>query len=289
MELPPFKAHNNRGWKVVRKAVLCLLLILGPAFVASAQASQATADETLQLEQQKFEFEKRESTRALILGFLLTTVGGAYITWLLSTRSWSRQTRIDLYRKRFDEGTAFLDEFSRAVGRRFFLMQRFLWAIDSLDSHQVQTKEREYFESVLTWNASYWVYRNKIRLLIDDAQANAFLDYQDDFRLENPESLHYMFVKAHRDVLKAKDDPVLKTEAQMSVDNLNWACSSFLENLTTLFLNRTISLQLLRPQPMHESTLKSGIGKRAGLRIPPRLWQASLTSSKPLVQRDKDH
>ena len=194
-----------------------------------------TEAQKLRLEQEKFEFEKRQSDRNLILSFILTTVGGASLTWLLTTRSWSRQTKLELYRRRFDEGTEFLDQFSKAVGERFVLMQRFLWNLNDSDPAVLERLAKEYFGSVKNWNASYWLFRNKIRLFVDDSQANAFLDYQDDLRLEQPQSLHYLFVNAHRYVLKAREGALPTHEAQTVVDSLNWSCSTFLEDLTTSF------------------------------------------------------
>ena len=40
----------------------------------------------------------------VIITFLLTTVIGALWTSFLSTTSWRRQTKVDLFRKRYDEG-----------------------------------------------------------------------------------------------------------------------------------------------------------------------------------------
>ena len=265
-----------------RSAAFCLFVVFAAFAMGFAQGRQGvTETDNLKLEREKFEFEKRQSTRGLVLGFILTTVGGAYITWLLSTRSWSRQTKIDLYRKRYDEGTAFLDDFSNAVGRRFFMMQRFLWALGGPDSERIKRVEGEYFETVTAWNASYWVYRNKIRLLIDDAYANTFLDYQDDSRLEHPQSLHYLFVKAHREVQRASRGEIAKDDAQLAVDNLNWACSSFLENLTTSFLNRATSLQLLRAPSQRRSSLKTALDERHNLSIPPRFWEGLPDAQPP--------
>jgi hypothetical protein len=275
-----------------RLSVWCFFMFFGFSTVGFTQSHQDTTEaEKLKLEKEKFAYEKYQSTRNLIFGFVLTTAGGAFITWILSTRAWSRQTKIDLYRRRFEEGAAFLDAFSKAVGERYFLMQRFLWVLGDADTTRVERLEKEYFLSVVAWNSSYWVNRNKIRLLVDDRQANAFLDYQDDFRLDNPQSLHYLFVKAHRDVLKAKGGELSKLEAQVSVDNLNWACSTYLENLTTSFLNRATSLQLLTTPSPQDSSLKAAIQQRPELSIPPRLWDLpaprKLLKSRKQKRRDE--
>jgi hypothetical protein len=269
----------------MRYSFLVLRLVLAFLLFGGLGLAQPKPDSTetqkLALEREQFEFEKKQSNRTLFLGFLLTTVGGAYITWLLSTRTWSRQTKMELHRKRFEEGNAFLEDFSKGVGLRFFLLQRYLWALGGGDAQRVARAEKDYFKNLAEWNSQYWHRRNKIRLLIDDSQANAFLDYQDDFRPQSPESLHYLFVKAHAEVQRVKDGTLSTKEAQSSVDTLNWACSTYLENLTTLFLERAASVQLLQTPMAQESSLKSGLsGGRTSLAVPPRLWNFQPTSHK---------
>jgi hypothetical protein len=259
----------------MRRLLLWCFILFGLFGLSLAESgSQSIEAEKLKLEKDKFAYEQRQSTRNLILGFLLTTVGGAYVTWLFSTRTWHRQTTIDLYRKRFEEGTAFLDSFAKAVGERYYLLQRLLWALGDADPQRIERTEKDYFVSVVAWNATYWVNRNKIRLLVDDTQANAFLDYKDDFNQESPQSLHYLFVKAHRYVQKAKAKDISRDVAQAAVDDLNWACSTFLENLTTSFLDKAVSLQLLKSPTFRPSSLKAAIKQRPRM-VPPRLWDAT--------------
>jgi len=262
---------------LVTRVMLVLLMLCGSALAQARQDSTET--QKLALEREQFEFEKQQSNRTFFLGFLLTTVGGASLTWLMSTRTWSRQTKTELHRKRFEEGNAFLEDFSKGVGLRFFLLQRYLWALGGGDPQRISRVEKDYFKNLVEWNSQYWHRRNKIRLLIDDTQANAFLDYQDDFRPDSPESLHYLFVKAHGEVQRVKDGTLSKSQAQSSVDTLNWACSTYLENLTTLFLERAASVQLLRMPAPQESSLKSGLrGGRSGAAVPPRLWNLQPTN-----------
>ena len=90
-----------------------------------------------------------------------------------------------------------------------------------------------------------WRNRNKIRLLVNEKQANSFLNYSDDNAGDNPTSLHYKFVTAHRAVLNAKASPQLSPIANKQVEELNWKASVFLERLTTEFLQRATQLQLL--------------------------------------------
>ena len=182
----------------------------------------------------------------LLLGFVLTTVFGGVIGYWFKQRSWQVETEHALHRARYDEGVRFLDALSDQVGRRYFLLQRYLWAIEESDREKILNRENEYFTSVVEWNASFWRNRNKIRLLVNEHQANLFLDYADDRAGDRPTSLHYKFAAAHRAVLKAKTSPDLRQAAKEHVEELNWKASVFLERLTTEFVQRATRLQLLQ-------------------------------------------
>jgi len=183
----------------------------------------------------------------LVSGFVLTTILGGLLSLWFQRASWKRQTRVDLFRKRYEEGTQFLDELSDHIGKRFFALQRFVWSLQNSTEEQRANIEKEYFTIVAGWNARLRTYRNKIRLLVSEEQADRFLDYQDDYRPQDPQSLHYILVKAHNAVVDAKKGKIEIANAQRVVDELNWACSKFLEALTTSFLERATTLQLLEP------------------------------------------
>lgn len=188
----------------------------------------------------------------LILGFILTTVFGKIISDWIQNKNWRNQTRINLYQSRYDEGKDVLDELSKQIGTRFFLLQRLLWSIESKDKLKIKEREKQYFESVIDWNSKTWYYRNKIRLLIGDEEAIEFLDYGDDFRPDIPISLHYLFVKTHKTVIQAKTNEELQN-AQNMVERLNHICSNYLEELTTKFLHRSSNLELLNYNRMKEA------------------------------------
>jgi hypothetical protein len=88
----------------------------------------------------------------LVIGFIFTTVVGSLLSVVFQRASWKRQTRVDLYRKRSEEGTSFLDELSELIGRRFFALQRYLWAIEDRDSYNFEEVKKAYYEIVAGWN-----------------------------------------------------------------------------------------------------------------------------------------
>ncbi len=172
----------------------------------------------------------------LILGFVLTTVFGGVLGYLLKQRSWQIEIEHSLHRARYDD-VKFLDGLSDQIGRRFYLLQRLLWAIEDDDKEKMLDREKEYFASVVDWNSSFWRNRNKIRLLANEEQATAFLSYEDDNAGDHPTSLHYKFVAAHRAVMSAKASRELIPIARKQVEELNWKSSVFLERLTTSSCN----------------------------------------------------
>lgn len=184
-------------------------------------------------------------TTTQLLASVLTGVLGALLGYYLRLRSWKFEGRHAIHRARFDEGSKFLDGLSDMVGKRFFLLQRLLWALESGDEKIMRRREREYFVEVVQWNACFWKNRNKVRLFVGDVQADEFLDYADDRRGNSPRSLHYTFVVAHRAVLAAKSDRAALGDAVLRTVRLNWRCSVFLERLTADFLRRAAALQLM--------------------------------------------
>lgn len=186
-----------------------------------------------------------EKLLLLIVGFLLSSILGAFWAFTLRRRSWEEQTRHALYQARFDEGTAFLDDLSELIGRRFFLLQRLWWAIEEGDTQAIDRCETPYFEVVEEWNAKFWRNRNKIRLLVGEEQASHFLSYEDDRAGDKPRSVHYKFVVAHRKVMEIRRKNGSMEDARQHVAELNWKCSVYLERLTAVFLKRAASHQLL--------------------------------------------
>jgi hypothetical protein len=181
----------------------------------------------------------------LIVGFVLTTLIGGFFTWRLQSSLAARQTRLELFRKRYDEGTALLAAVSSLMDTRHYALQRFLWAIVEGKEDTVSAREKEYFEIVVRRSNSLRSLRNSIRLLVGEAEADDFLDYKDDDAAASPRSIHYKFVVSHRAVLASKSHPDQTEAAQDSVTEVNRSISRFLEELTTEFAQRANSLAIL--------------------------------------------
>jgi hypothetical protein len=181
----------------------------------------------------------------LVVGFILTSIVGVLLTAIIQNSTWKRQIRLELHRKRYEEGSTFLDSLSRSIGERYFMLQRWFWLLEQGHKNAAETAEAKYFETVSEWNCSYWTKRNKIRLLVGEGYADRFLDYADDSRPEAPQSLHYIFVQTHSAVLDAKANGGATADTQIKLVALNHACSNFLEEVTTEFVRRARTLELL--------------------------------------------
>lgn len=129
---------------------------------------------------------------------------------------------------------------------RYFALQRLLWAIGEGNSPKAEASEKGYFHVVVRWNNSLRTIRNKIRLLIGEREADGFLDYRDDLRGSNPESIHYQFVAAHRAVMETRVHLEKQPQAQDLVTQLNYSVSNYLERVTTEFSRRANSLAILQ-------------------------------------------
>lgn len=189
----------------------------------------------------------------LIIGFALTTIAGGILTNFFQKQTWKRQAYLDLFKKKYDEGTKFLDELSELIGKRLFFIQRLAWALSENDHERIERMEKEYFDVVKIWNINYYRNRNKIRLLVNEETADLFLDYTDDALPHNPRSLHYKFVMVHRNVMTLRADNSKRNLSSNNINQLNYSCSRFLEKLTSEFAMRSKRMQLLEIRDLKDN------------------------------------
>jgi hypothetical protein len=183
----------------------------------------------------------------VVLGFLLSSVLGGLVTYAFQRLSWRRQAKLELYSQRYRDGNEFLDRLSSLIDRRYYALMRLLWAVqESAPPETYDEREQAYFKTVIGWNNNLRAMHNRVRILVGEEKALAFLDYEDDYRQDDPRSLHYRFVAAHRALMAAKTDPEALDRAQSEADRLNWCLSSFLYDVTTVFAERANSLALLQ-------------------------------------------
>lgn len=179
---------------------------------------------------------------AIILGFILTSILGKLIANWIQNKNWRVQTKTNLFKSRYEEGKEFLDELSLHMGKRYFLLQRLFWAIRDSNDEEIDPRRKEYFDSVVDWNSKIWYYRNKIRLLVGNQEADLFLDFLENG--VNPKTIHHKFVYTHQKVIDSIDDKEYG-KAQSAIYELNYGITSYLESLTSKFQVKSNNLELL--------------------------------------------
>lgn len=176
---------------------------------------------------------------------LMGSLAGGFVTFFFQNKRWEREVRLELHRKKYDEGVAFLDELSELIAKRFYYLQRIIWAISEGNQKLLDKYEPIYFEIVDQWNCKLYKNRTKLRLLLDEEMADSFLDYSDDKHLEQPKSLHYRFVLAHKKMKAAKQYNEMTEEVENATKQLNHNCSRFVEKVTIAFASKAKKLELL--------------------------------------------
>jgi hypothetical protein len=129
-----------------------------------------------------------ETLLTVILGFLLTTVVGGYLGYLLQQRSWSHQHRVQAAADRREKATLLFDELSRLLDKRLYRMRRLYWSLTddrpSQESEEARARMAAYVAVLYEWNDS--VNRNlallqsyfghQLRAQLDDVIGGRFRD-----------------------------------------------------------------------------------------------------------------
>lgn len=187
------------------------------------------------------------SLQSLILGFVLTTVIGGLIGAWFQRAAWRRQARLELLKQAYLDANELFADVSNLVDTRYFRPYRWFLCVQDDDAEErIADRERRYFDVVATWNEALRIRHNRIRMHLGEDRALAFLDYADDFRQDEPRSLHYRFLKCARLVQAARRDRGLVPTALEEINRLNWALTAFANDAADEIMRRATSLQLLR-------------------------------------------
>jgi hypothetical protein len=99
-----------------------------------------------------------ETLLTVILGFLLTTVIGGYLGYLLQQRSWSHQHRVQAAADRREKATLLFDELSRLLDKRLYRMRRLYWSLlddrPRQESEEARARMAAYVAILYEWNDS---------------------------------------------------------------------------------------------------------------------------------------
>lgn len=65
----------------------------------------------------------------IVIAIVLSTAGGSLLAYLFQSMQWKRQKRFELLQHQLREGKDLAHEVTQLLNRRFFALQRLLWAI----------------------------------------------------------------------------------------------------------------------------------------------------------------
>jgi hypothetical protein len=206
----------------------------------------------------------------LIIGFALTTVIGAIFTDWIQRRSWQYQTELEDMRQDFEwkrsrkfellerklEGQKSLEQISDLINLRFFRLQEVYESILATNLAEARRAWVEYMEAVESWNVKLIIYQNKLARLVDVNAARQFNNYEtDNSELSNPSSLHGHFFLAHKSVREIFECALsnscqvtaeMKKATDERLRSLDYFSDAFVDNVSSLFLERTFALEEFR-------------------------------------------
>ena len=203
----------------------------------------------------------------VILGFVLSTCLGGYLTTKFQEESWSRQKhfemmrqdfewerekRFEILRRKLDEGQRSLEDISDLINERYLRLHGVFEAIIKKDLKLVYAKWKKYMTSVEEWNVKLIINQNKLKRLVSNDISSEFQNYETDNIEIKPVSIHGKFFHAHIKILKlmkcmksSKCSVSTKsiTEANDMLRDLDYHTDAFVDNVSDTFLERATDLE----------------------------------------------
>lgn len=203
----------------------------------------------------------------VVLGFLLSTLLGAYLTTEFQEESWERQKhfeqarqdfewerekKFEILRRKLDEGQRSLEDISDLINKRFTRMHKVFEAVIKEDTQLATSRWDKYMETVEEWNVKLIINQNKLKRLVSSEMSVEFQNYETDNINIKPVSIHGKFFHTHRSLSKLLQclskancsntkDQILETN-QMFRD-LDFHTDSFVDRVSDTFLERATDLE----------------------------------------------
>lgn len=191
----------------------------------------------------------------LLLGFILTGVLGTYLTNKRQSEEWKKEKKFEIIKRKLDEGQSSLEKISDLINLRFYRLQNVYIYIVRGDLANAEKTMENYYKTVEEWNVKLIINQNKIRRLVNEEAADKFNNYEtDDPKLKKAKSIHGMFYLAHQKVLDAyrylkssgsKLSYERKQEINTMLRDLDYESDNFIDEISDLFLERTIEFESL--------------------------------------------
>lgn len=185
--------------------------------------------------------------RTLIVGFILTTVFGGLVGSWFQRLAWRRQARLELFRQTYADTNSLFTEVVTLIDTRYYRLFKWRQAVeDSSLSSAISVRADRYYDTVAVWNESLRAIHNRLRTNFGEERALSFLSYGDDFRKDQPLSIHYRFLRCTALVKVASGSPEALQLAIEEMNHLTWTITAFANEAADELRRRSISLSLLR-------------------------------------------
>jgi len=134
----------------------------------------------------------------LLIGFILSGLVGTYINDKYQRATFQREKKFLILSKSIEDSSKFIEQISGRINKRFFGIQRVLWAIEK--GHLSKGKDiwQQYYSSVIEWNQNVNADYGKLFRLFGIDIALEYLDYHDETRGNEPLSIHGKFFIVHK-------------------------------------------------------------------------------------------
>lgn len=203
----------------------------------------------------------------VILGFLLSTWLGGYLTTKFQEESWSRQKyfemarqdfewerekKFEILRRKLDEGQRSLEEISDLINKRYMRIHGVFEAILKKDAKLADTRWKQYMETVEEWNVKLIINQNKLKRLVSSNVSSEFQNYETDNIDIKPTSIHGKFFHTHLNVsklmkcIKNSNCSVNKTQIKKTNEmlrDLDFHTDAFVDKVSDTFLERATDLE----------------------------------------------
>lgn len=171
----------------------------------------------------------------IIVAIVLSTAAGSLLAYVFQSMQWRRQKRFELLQHQLREGKQLADEVTQLINRRFFALQRLLWAIEEKNG-RIDEMWKNYYADVILWNQSLTSIRIRTRLFAGAEVADLLVNDADLDKSSKPKSIHYGMRNLHTKILAAKQLPDLPAptahEISAEIEHLN--------NLIQFFQNKLL-------------------------------------------------
>jgi len=132
----------------------------------------------------------------MVIGFLLTTVAGSYVSSVFHEHSWKSKAKFEVFKEHLKDAMQVEEQIIAFSNERIFYLRRINDALKIHDLQKALDIKAQYSKVVQKWNIEVKSNKNKLSFLFGEDISVLFLDYNEKHNA-TPKSLHHSIRKAH--------------------------------------------------------------------------------------------